>query len=296
MALIYADRVKDTVSSFTGSTAVNLANSAPSGFQTFGTAVGDANACIYLMTDASGNWEINYGVYTASGTKLARAATPIASSNAGAQATFSGAVTVVLDLDASFVASINQTGVNQTGPYLYSNAFSGTATTNNSQSTGVVRYVPVLINQWFSSVTLFFNIGTLAAGSATAVIGLYSNANGKPNTRLGQTTGIVCGNQGGGATGSNNSGSMAMSKPMPPGLYWVATVFATTAPTIQTFGPAAGSNFMGAKNLMGIADITTTSFNALTIGWNETSATLPSTAAAAALLTVVPIVGVAAVL
>lgn len=292
MALIFADRVKDTASGVSGST-VTLSNSAPTGFQGFNAGIGDANACVYCISDTAGNWEISYGVYTNSGATLARASTPIASSNSGAQvSSFSGTISVFVT-DPAANASIPITGLKSGN--LYSNYLAGTATTNNSQATGLVRYAPVLIGQWFTSVTIHFNIGTLAAGSGTTAIGLYSNANGQPNKRLVQATGLISGNQGGGATGANNSGSLNLPSPQPPGLYWVALVTQTTAPSLQTFAPAAGANLIGAKHVMGITDITTANFNALMLGWTESGTTLPSTATPSALPTIIPIVGVAAV-
>lgn len=297
---VIADRVKDTVSSFTSTTTVNLTNSAPTGFQTFGAAVGDANVCVYCMTDSSGNWEISYGAYTASGTKLARAATPLASSNSGAQATFSGTISIFLTDAALAVGGLPPATF--PGTNIATNFNGGSATATAGSSTGVVRYIPVYIRQWFSSFTIYANISSLAAGTATFALGLYDTGPaGGPNKRLGQTTGLICGNQGGGATGSNNSGSIALStasfSPKPPGLYWVGHVVATTTATWVTGGVTSASvNNSMLHDVVGIVDITTA--NAVQTCLTETSATLPSTASASATPSTgqAPLVGVAAVL
>lgn len=74
------DRVKDT-STTTGTGALTLANSAPTGFRTFGSVLSDADTCFYaIATSGSAEWEVGIGTYTASGTTLART-TILASSN-----------------------------------------------------------------------------------------------------------------------------------------------------------------------------------------------------------------------
>lgn len=74
------DRVKDT-STTTGTGTLTLANSAPTGFRTFGSVLSDADTCFYaIATSGSAEWEVGIGTYTASGTTLART-TVLASSN-----------------------------------------------------------------------------------------------------------------------------------------------------------------------------------------------------------------------
>jgi hypothetical protein len=80
MALILADRVRETTSVTGTSSAVLLG--AVTGFQSF-AVIGNGNTCYYTISDQSGpNWEVGIGTYSTSGPTLART-TILASSNAG---------------------------------------------------------------------------------------------------------------------------------------------------------------------------------------------------------------------
>ena len=70
MALVLADRVQDTTTT-TGTGTVTLANTPPTGFQSFGTAIGNGNTTYYAIIGGS-QWEVGIGVYTAVGTSLSR--------------------------------------------------------------------------------------------------------------------------------------------------------------------------------------------------------------------------------
>lgn len=88
MALVLADRVKDTTTT-TGTGAVTLSNVAPTGFRTFGAAIGGGNSTYYTIAgQGSSEWEVGIGTYTAAGTSLSRD-TVLASSNANAPVNFS---------------------------------------------------------------------------------------------------------------------------------------------------------------------------------------------------------------
>jgi hypothetical protein len=69
MALVLADRVKDTTTS-TGTGAITLAGAPPAGFQSF-AAIGNANTTYYTIAGGS-QWEVGIGTYTSSGTTLSR--------------------------------------------------------------------------------------------------------------------------------------------------------------------------------------------------------------------------------
>jgi len=89
MALVIKDRVKETTTT-TGTGTLTLAGAA-SGFQAF-SAIGDGNTTYYAITDqATGDWEVGIGTYTASGTTLSRD-TILASSNAGSAVNLSAGI------------------------------------------------------------------------------------------------------------------------------------------------------------------------------------------------------------
>jgi len=141
MALVLADRVKETTTS-TGTTAITLAGAA-TGYQTFSSAVGDANTTYYTIADQTGaNWEVGIGTYTSAGNTLSRD-TVLASSNAGALVTFtSGTKDVFVTYPAERAlytggplgTPASGTLTNCTG-YTYAN-LTGTIPTWNQNTTG----------------------------------------------------------------------------------------------------------------------------------------------------------------
>jgi hypothetical protein len=141
MALVLADRVKETTTS-TGTTAITLAGAA-TGYQTFSSAVGDANTTYYTIADQTGaNWEVGIGTYTSSGNTLSRD-TILASSNAGSLVTFTAGTKDVfvtypaeraLYTGGPLGTPSSGTLTNATG-YTYAN-LSGTVPTWNQNTTG----------------------------------------------------------------------------------------------------------------------------------------------------------------
>jgi len=141
MALVLADRVKETTTS-TGTTAITLAGAA-TGYQTFSSAVGNANTTYYTIADQTGaNWEVGIGTYTSAGNTLSRD-TVLASSNAGSLVTFtSGTKDVFVTYPAGKAiytggplgTPSSGTLTNATG-YTYAN-LSGTVPTWNQNTTG----------------------------------------------------------------------------------------------------------------------------------------------------------------
>ena len=86
MALVIADRVKETTST-TGTGTVTLLG-ASTGFQSF-AAIGNGNTTYYTIAgQGTSEWEVGVGTYTSSGTTLART-TVLASSNSGSLVNFS---------------------------------------------------------------------------------------------------------------------------------------------------------------------------------------------------------------
>ncbi len=82
------DVVQDTTTT-TGTGTITLANSAPTGFRTFGSVLSDGDTTLYSIRHTTLNeWEVGVGTYTSSGTTLART-TVLASSNSNAAVNFS---------------------------------------------------------------------------------------------------------------------------------------------------------------------------------------------------------------
>ncbi len=80
------DRVKDTTTT-TGTGTVTLANSAPTGFRTFGSVLSNSDTVFYCIA-AGSEWEVGVGTYSTTGPTLART-TVLASSNSGSAVSFS---------------------------------------------------------------------------------------------------------------------------------------------------------------------------------------------------------------
>jgi len=111
MALVIADRVKETTST-TGTGTVTLLG-ASAGFQSF-AVVGNANTTYYTIAAQTGNeWEVGIGTYATSGTTLAR--TTVLSNSSATQPSalnFSAGVKdVFVTYPAEFAAFANGNGV-----------------------------------------------------------------------------------------------------------------------------------------------------------------------------------------
>jgi hypothetical protein len=159
MALVLADRVQETTTT-SGTGTVTLAG-AVAGYQSFGTAIGNANTTYYTLVDGN-NWEVGIGTYTSSGTTLAR--TTVLSSSAGGttKITLSGGTTTVFvtyPAEGAVGESITQTLTNKT--------ISGASNTitNVSLTTGVTGTLPVA-NGGTGAATLTANNVLLGNGTS----------------------------------------------------------------------------------------------------------------------------------
>jgi hypothetical protein len=109
MALIIADRVRDTTTS-TGTGTITLADVAPTGFRKFGDVCSTGDTVPYTI-EMGGEWEVGIGTYSATGPTLSRD-TIKASSNGGSAVNFSaGTKDVYLSAHAS---TANFTGLGDT--------------------------------------------------------------------------------------------------------------------------------------------------------------------------------------
>jgi len=126
MAFVLADRVKDTTTT-TGTGTVTLSGTAPTGYVSFGTAIGNGNNTYYTIT-AGSEWEVGIGTYTASGTTLSRT-TVLASSNAGSLVTFSaGTKDVFVTYPAGKSINLDTTGGTTIGSSLLTLSSTGAVT------------------------------------------------------------------------------------------------------------------------------------------------------------------------
>jgi hypothetical protein len=102
MAIQVYDLVKDTTTT-TGTGTVTLANSAPTGYRTFGAAAGgDADVFYKINNTPLTEWEVGIGTYTHSGATLSRT-TIIASSNSGSAVSFSAGTKDVICVAPSYI-------------------------------------------------------------------------------------------------------------------------------------------------------------------------------------------------
>lgn len=99
---LVADRVSDS-GTVSGTAAITLAGSPPSGYRSFAAAFAPGSSVYYVAADNAGNWEVGFGTLT-SGTTLTRDIVT-SSSNANAAVNFpaSSAVTVFCSAPADIV-------------------------------------------------------------------------------------------------------------------------------------------------------------------------------------------------
>ena len=110
MALVLADRVQDTTTT-TGTGTVTLSGTAPSGYQTFGTAIGDANTTYYTIAGGA-EWEVGVGTYTTAGTTLSRDTVLASSAGGTTKVTFSaGTKNVFVTYPAEKSVNLDGSGV-----------------------------------------------------------------------------------------------------------------------------------------------------------------------------------------
>jgi hypothetical protein len=134
MALVLKDRVKQTASN-PGTGTITLLTT-PTGFQSF-SAVGNGNTTYFAIVDsASGDWEVNYGTYTSSGTTLSRSASPLSSSAGGALVNFTGTVDVFVTYPSEKAVWQDTSGV------VAQQSFGAITATSAGLTTGTVSATP----------------------------------------------------------------------------------------------------------------------------------------------------------
>ena len=128
MALVLADRVRDTTTT-TGTGTVTLSGTAPTGYQTFATAIGNANTTYYTI-NAGFQWEVGIGTFTTSGNTLTRD-TVLSSSSAGSLVDFAvGTKDVFVTYPAEKSVNYNESdnvGIGTTAPTRLLSVYDGDA-------------------------------------------------------------------------------------------------------------------------------------------------------------------------
>lgn len=102
MALTYKDRVKQDCIAPSGENAFDftVGGSTPTGFQSFASALSDADTTVYGSFDVVGGWEIGLGTWDEDTSTLART-TVYTSSNNGSHVSFSGIVSVFITFSSA---------------------------------------------------------------------------------------------------------------------------------------------------------------------------------------------------
>ena len=206
MALVLADRVQDTTTT-TGTGTVTLSGSAPTGYQTFGTAIGNANTTYYTIA-AGSEWEVGIGTYTAAGTTLSRDTVLASSAGGTTKVTFSAGTKNVFVTypaesavytggpSATFTRTANATGT------LTGFSVTGAADTNLTTATEVnaVKYDLAQTRQWATGAIIrqrefYITAPTYAfVGASTinnaATLGVSGAPSGGTNATLTQSHGF----------------------------------------------------------------------------------------------------------
>jgi hypothetical protein len=134
MALVLKDRVKETAAA-PGTGTITLGGAA-AGFQSF-SSVGNGNVTYFAIVDGvSGDWEVNYGTYTTSGSTLTRNSTPLSSSNSGALVNFTGTVDVFITYPSEQAVWQDTSGV------VAQQSFGAITATSAALTTGTVSTSP----------------------------------------------------------------------------------------------------------------------------------------------------------
>jgi hypothetical protein len=122
MTLITADRIRDTTTT-TGTGAVTVSGTAPTGFRTFSTVLATNDTFLGMIAHRTQNeWEV--GLYTYSSTNTVTRTTILASSNAGSAVNFSaGTKDVALTQNAERAAF----ATDFTTPVVYGGAAAGSS-------------------------------------------------------------------------------------------------------------------------------------------------------------------------
>jgi len=164
MALVLADRVQETTTT-TGTGTITLAG-AVSGFQTFTTAIGNANTTYYTIAgQTTSEFEVGIGTYTTSGTTLSRD-TILTSSNSNLAVNFSaGTKNVFVTYPASRSVYVNGTTLTATNSSILPVGSGGTGIT----TTPTNGQIPIGNGTNYTAATLTAGNGTSITNASGAI-------------------------------------------------------------------------------------------------------------------------------
>ena len=174
MALVLKDRVKQSAAA-PGTGTITL-GATTAGFQSF-AAVGNGNTTYFAIVDpTSGAWEVNYGVYTSSGTTLTRNATPFSSSTGGSLVNFTGAVDVFVTYPSSKSVYLDGSDV------VAQQSFGAITATSAALTTGTITTAPTsntdIVNKAYADAIasgIHFHEAVALATTAALPANTYNN-------------------------------------------------------------------------------------------------------------------------
>jgi hypothetical protein len=180
MALVLADRVQD-VTTTTGTGTITLANTPPTGFQSF-AVIGNGNTTYYAIYGGN-NWEVGIGTYTSIGTSLSRD-TVLASSNSNSLVNFgSGDKAVFVTYPAE--KSVNEDAAGNVNISVTGNAATATRATNLAAgAAGSVPYQTAANTTAFVSTASGVLIGGTTPSFSTTPTLTGTNFTAIPNAAL----------------------------------------------------------------------------------------------------------------
>ena len=190
MAIVLKDRVKQAATA-PGTGTITL-GATPTGFQSF-SVVGNGNVTYFAIVDGvTGDWEVNYGTYTSSGTTLTRNSTPLSSSNSGSLVNFVNAVDVFVTYPSENAVWTDTSGVVNATSFGAITATSaalttGTVSTTPASNTDIANksYVDGLVTQGISYHEPVFVESPNTTGNLTATYNNGSSGVGATLTNAG---------------------------------------------------------------------------------------------------------------
>jgi len=264
MALVLADRVRDTTTT-TGTGTVTLSGTAPTGYQTFGTAIGNGNTTYYTI-NAGSEWEVGIGTYSSTGPTLSRDTVLASSAGGTTKVTFSAGTKNV------FVTYPAEESVYQDGSAIKAgSAILGVANGGTGASSLTSGYLVKGNGTSAVSASVVYDDGTnvgIGTASPTSLLDVFSATAATFNVRGNSTTTINAVRSSTDATGPN----MVMRKARGTSAAQTAVASGDNMGTLF-FSAYGGANN---RNIASIAGTVDTYYSDTSIGSYLTFSTTPN--------------------